>query len=158
ESSQISDWTYQPGGMDNGDEDQWIATVAYTEDGDYTFDVTTTDLVGHKADAADYGDSVAPREFTIDKTNPIINITFDNNAVRNGKYYNKTRTATVSIEEHNFSADGVTLSTTANIQEGSVAAPGAGGWSESGDMNTATVPFTQRSEERRVGKEETRSG
>ena len=143
ESSQISDWTYQPGGMDNGDEDQWIATVAYTEDGDYTFDVTTTDLVGHKADAADYGDSVAPREFTIDKTNPIINITFDNNAVRNGKYYNKTRTATVNIEEHNFSTDGVTLTTTANIQEGSVTAPGAGGWSEAGDNNTATVPFTQ---------------
>lgn len=143
ESSQISDWTYQPGGMDNGDEDQWIATVAYTEDGDYTFDVTTTDLVGHKADAADYGDSVAPREFTIDKTNPIINITFDNNDVRNGKYYNKTRTATVNIEEHNFSTDGVTLTTTANIQEGSVTAPGAGGWSEAGDNNTATVPFTQ---------------
>lgn len=143
ESHQISNWTYQAGGMDNGDDDKWIATVAYTEDGDYTFDVTTTDLVGHKADGADYGDSVAPREFTIDKTNPIINIHFDNNDVRNGKYYNKTRTATVSIEEHNFSADGVTLSTTANIQEGSVAAPGAGGWSESGDMNTATVPFTQ---------------
>ena len=143
ESHQISNWTYQAGGMDNGDEDQWIATVAYTEDGDYTFDVTTTDLVGHKADAADYGDSVAPREFTIDKTNPIINITFDNNAVRNGKYYNKTRTATVNIEEHNFSTDGVTLTTTANIQEGSVTAPGAGGWSEAGDNNTATVPFTQ---------------
>lgn len=143
ESNAISSWTYQPGSMANGDDDKWICTVAYTEDGDYTFDVTTTDLVGHRAAGADYGDSVAPREFTVDKTNPIIHITFDNNDVRNGKYYNAERTATVSIEEHNFSTDGVELTTTANIQEGSVAAPTAGGWSSAGDNNTASVPFTQ---------------
>lgn len=143
ESKAISSWTYQAGAMPNGDDDKWIATVGYTQDGDYTFDVTTVDLVGHKADAADYGDSVAPREFTIDKTSPIISIHFDNDDVRNGKYYNAARTATVSIEEHNFSTDGVTLTTTADIQEGAVAAPGAGSWSSGGDMNTATVPFTE---------------
>lgn len=143
ESNAISSWTYQPGSMANGDDDKWICTVAYTEDGDYTFDVTTTDLVGHRAAGADYGDSVAPREFTVDKTSPIIHITFDNNDVRNGKYYNAERTATVSIEEHNFSTEGVELTTTANIQEGSVAAPTAGGWSSAGDNNTASVSFTQ---------------
>lgn len=143
ESKEISSWTYQPGSMPNGDDDKWIATVGYTQDGDYTFDVSTIDLVGHQAEPADYGDSVAPREFTIDKTRPIISIRFDNDDVRNGKYYNATRTATVSIEEHNFSTDGVVLTTTANIQEGAVAAPGAGGWSSGGDMNTATVPFTE---------------
>ena len=143
ESKEISSWTYQPGSMPNGDDDKWIATVGYTQDGDYTFDVSTIDLVGHQAEPADYGDSVAPREFTIDKTRPIISIHFDNDDVRNGKYYNATRTATVSIEEHNFSTDGVVLTTTADIQEGAVAAPGAGGWSSGGDMNTATVPFTE---------------
>lgn len=143
ESKGISSWTYQPGSMPNGDDDKWIATVGYTQDGDYTFDVSTIDLVGHQAEPADYGDSVAPREFTIDKTRPIISIRFDNDDVRNGKYYNATRTATVSIEEHNFSTDGVVLTTTADIQEGAVAAPGAGGWSSGGDMNTATVPFTE---------------
>lgn len=143
ESKEISSWTYQPGSMPNGDDDKWIATVGYTQDGDYTFDVSTIDLVGHQAEPADYGDSVAPREFTIDKTRPIISIRFDNDDVRNGKYYNATRTATVSIEEHNFSTDGVVLTTTADIQEGAVAAPGAGGWSSGGDMNTATVPFTE---------------
>lgn len=143
ESKEISSWTYQPGSMPNGDDDKWIATVGYTQDGDYTFDVSTIDLVGHQAEPADYGDSVAPRAFTIDKTRPIISIRFDNDDVRNGKYYNATRTATVSIEEHNFSNDGVVLTTTADIQEGAVAAPGAGGWSSGGDMNTATVPFTE---------------
>lgn len=143
ETSAISGWTYAAGSMPNGDDDTWTCQVSYTEDGDYTFDVTTTDLLGHKAESVDYGDSVAPREFTVDKTAPVIRITFNNNDVRNGKYYNKARTATVSIEEHNFSADGATVTTTAAIQEGSVTAPGVGGWSQNGDMNTATVPFTQ---------------
>ena len=143
ESGDISGWTYAAGSLPNGDDDTWTCTVGYTVDGDYTFDVTTTDLLGFDAGAADYGDSVAPQEFTIDKTNPVITISFDNNDVRNGKYYDDARTATVRIEEHNFSTEGVTLTTTANIQEGSVAAPTAGGWSSSGDTNTATVPFAQ---------------
>ena len=142
ESTNISGWTYAAGALPNGDDDTWTCTVSYTEDGDYTFDVTTTDLVGHKAEEADYGDSVAPKEFTIDKTAPVIQISFNNNDVRNGKFYDAARTATISIEEHNFSADGATVSTTANIQEGSVAAPAASGWSSNGDTNTATVPFT----------------
>lgn len=143
ETSNISGWSYAAGSSANGDDDTWTCTVGYTEDGDYTFDVTTTDLLGFEATEVNYGDSVAPQEFTIDKTNPVINISFNNNDVRNGKYYNDTRTATVNIEEHNFSADGVDLTTTANIQEGSVTAPGASGWSSNGDTNTATVPFTQ---------------
>ena len=143
ETSNISGWSYAAGSSANGDDDTWTCTVGYTEDGDYTFDVTTTDLLGFEATEVNYGDSVAPQEFTIDKTNPVINISFNNNDVRNGKYYNDTRTATVNIEEHNFSTDGVDLTTTANIQEGSVTAPGASGWSSNGDTNTATVPFTQ---------------
>lgn len=143
ETSNISGWSYAAGSSANGDDDTWTCTVGYTEDGDYMFDVTTTDLLGFEATEVNYGDSVAPQEFTIDKTNPVINISFNNNDVRNGKYYNDTRTATVNIEEHNFSADGVDLTTTANIQEGSVTAPGASGWSSNGDTNTATVPFTQ---------------
>lgn len=143
ETSNISGWSYAAGSSANGDDDTWTCTVGYTEDGDYTFDVTTTDLLGFEATEVNYGDSVAPQEFTIDKTNPVINISFNNNDVRNGKYYNDTRTATVNIEEHNFSADGVDLTTTANIQEGSVTAPGASGWSSNGDTNTTTVPFTQ---------------
>lgn len=143
ESTNISSWTYAPGALPNGDDDTWTCTVSYTEDGDYTFDVTTTDLVGHKAEGADYGDSVAPQEFTIDKTAPVIRISFNNNDVRNGKYYDAARTATINIEEHNFSADGATVNTTANIQEGSVAAPAPTGWSSNGDTNTTTVPFNE---------------
>lgn len=143
ETTNISGWTYAAGSLPNGDDDTWTCTVSYTEDGDYTFDVTTTDLVGHAQEEVDYGDSVAPQEFTIDKTAPIIEISFNNNDVLNGKYYDAGRTATIRIEEHNFSADGATVTTTANIQEGSVAAPAPSGWSSNGDTNTATVAFNE---------------
>lgn len=138
----IGGWSYEAGSMANGDDDTWTCQVTYSQDGDYTFDVSTTDLVGHKNGDVDYAGSAAPKEFTVDKTAPVIQIDFDNNDVRNGKYYNAVRTATVQILEHNFSTEGVTLTTTANIQEGSVTAPAAGGWSSGGDMNTAQVPFT----------------
>lgn len=138
----IGGWTYAAGGMPNGDADTWTCQVTYSVDGDYTFDVKTTDLLGHAAPDADYGASVAPKDFVLDKTNPVITISFDNDNVKNGKYYDAVRTATVHVDEHNFSTDGATVETTANIQEGNVAAPAAGSWGSAGDMNTANVPFT----------------
>lgn len=136
-----SGWSYAAGGLANGDDDTWTCTVPYTEDADYTFNVTAKDLVGHDAGEADYGDSVAPREFTVDKTKPVIEITFDNNDVRNGRYYKENRTATIHIEEHNFAAEDAEVTTTAEIAEGGVAAPAAGSWGSAGDSNTAQVPF-----------------
>ena len=137
----IGSWTYGAGGADNGDQDTWTCEVSYTVDGDYTFHVTSKDLLGHDGGEADYGASVAAREFTLDKTNPVIEIDFDNNSYQNGKYYKEDRTATINITEHNFSADGAKVVTTANVAEGGVAAPGAGGWGSAGDSNTATVNF-----------------
>lgn len=134
-------WTYQAGDSANGDDDTWTCTVSYTADGDYTFGVSARDLAGHDAGKPDYGDSAAPTDFVLDKTAPVITVTFDNNDVRNGRYFNAGRTATVRIDEHNFNAPDAQVETTAAVAEGSVAAPGASGWASGGDVNTATVPF-----------------
>lgn len=137
----ISGWSYTAGSSANGDDDTWTCTVTYGADGDYTFDVTTTDLVGHQAGAVDYGASVAPTEFTVDETTPIIYVVFDNNDVHNGKYYNALRTATITIDEHNFSTDGVTVVTTASLNGSAFAAPTEGVWTTSGDNNSTQVGF-----------------
>lgn len=139
----ISNWDHQKGNAANGDDDTWTCTVTYDTDGDYTFGVKTTDLAGNsmKGDV-DYGNSAVPTDFTIDKTAPIINITFDNEDVRNGKYYNAARTATIEVVEHNFSGDGAIVTVGAAIAEGSVSAPGITGWSSGNDRNVTTVPFT----------------
>lgn len=143
DAARISGWTHEKGNAANGDDDTWTCTVSYQTDGDYTFDVKTTDLAGNSmAGNVDYGNSAVPTDFTVDKTLPVINITFDNDDVRNGKYYNASRTATVEVNEHNFSGDGAVVTVTANIAEGSVSAPGITGWSSGNDRNVTTIPFT----------------
>lgn len=138
----VSGWSKTLGREANGDDTVWSCSVTYSVDGDYTFDVETTDLAGNAMEGGvDYGDSVAPREFTLDKTLPVIEITFDNNEVRNGKYYQEGRTATIEITEHNFSGEDAVVTPTASIAEGSVSVPGITGWRSEGDSNVTTLPF-----------------
>ncbi len=122
-----------------GNNDTRTFTIPYTEDGDYTLEIYGTDAVGNQA-AVNY-EGTAPREFTIDKTTPVINVSFNNNDVRNGKYYNAARVATVTIDEHNFLADEVTIDQTASIQRGSTGAPSPSGFGTSGDTHTATINY-----------------
>lgn len=143
DAAKVSGWSHTSGNAANGDEDIWTCTVSWQVDGDYTFDVKTTDLAGNSMDGnVDYGNSVVPTDFTIDKTVPVINITFDNEDVRNGKYFNASRKASVEIQEHNFSGDGAVIAVTADIAEGTVAAPGITGWTSGNDRNVTSVPFT----------------
>lgn len=48
--------------------DTHTATIVYNADGDYTFEVTMTDMAGNESGAANYGNSVAGTDFTIDTT------------------------------------------------------------------------------------------
>ena len=77
----------------------------FADDGDYTFSVSAVDIVGNAIsdDDVDYGEAKEIcKAFTIDQTLPKIDVSYDNNNAANGKYFNKSRTATVTIEEHNF--------------------------------------------------------
>lgn len=139
----VSGWSYHNCGDWNGDGDTWTATVVYDADGDYTFGVSTTDLLGHGGGVNNWNNSVAPTEFTIDLTRPTINVSFDNNRVSNGRYYNANRRATIDINEHNFDTKDVTVERTASIAEGHVNVPGVGNWSRINDVNRTDVYFGQ---------------
>lgn len=106
-------------------------TVTFSGDSDYTVTFDCYDLAGNKSNTEKL------EEFTVDKTNPTISVSYDNNSAQNGNYYKATRTATITITEHNFRAGDVRVTTTAS--NGS--APGVSGWSTSGDRHTATVYF-----------------
>lgn len=137
----ISGWS-SSAGTGNGDDAVHTATVAYSADGDYVFTISYADLAGNINTAVDYGNSSAPEQFTIDKTLPVINVTYDNNSVQNDNYYNAVRTATVSITEHNFDAGRYTITLTASDDGTNKGAPSIGGWSNNGDIHTASVQFT----------------
>lgn len=132
ESNSISGWSYSAGAAANGDEDKWTCTISYNVDGVYTLNISGADQLGINAASVTY-DGVAPQSFVIDKTAPVVDVAFDNNDVRNGKYYNQSRTATVSVTDVNF--NGV------NAIDVSAA---VGGTAPAVSFNglTATLPFT----------------
>ena len=138
----ITGWSSRSGLAANGDETVYTTTLTYSADGDYNFDITYADMAGNQNTATDYGSSLAPQVFTVDKTLPVINVSYDNNAATNGNYYSAARTATISITEHNFETGRFTITTTATDNGVSKTAPGINGWTSNGDIHTATVSFT----------------
>ena len=80
----------------------------FDRDGDYTILVTAVDMVEHEAEP--YGE----KAFTIDKTQPMISIEYDNND-GNGGYFDRGRTAVITVREHNFTPDRFVLTAKAAL-------------------------------------------
>lgn len=93
-----------------------ICTITYSADADYTFTMSATDLAGNKTNYE------KTDEFVIDRTKPVISVGFDNNNGK-GKYYNASRTATITVKEHNFDAKGFTSAIKAYLEGKGIAAP-----------------------------------
>lgn len=137
---EISGWK-SVGGSGNGDDMRHIATISYQADGDYTFAISYTDRAGNICPGAKFVHGTAtPTEFTIDKTNPVISVSYNNNNAQNGTYFNAYRTATVTVQEHNFDASRVIFTRTAVLDGASITVP-AVSWSDHGDIHTATINF-----------------
>ncbi len=143
---QVAGWT-RTASNGNGDNDRWIATIRYSNDGDYQFDIAYTDQAGNAAGEANYGTSVAPKAFTIDKTQPVIQVTYDNNEVYNKSYYQKERTATILITEKNLDPNGadksrVKITMTASQDGTPIALPAVSSWTSNGSQHSATISYT----------------
>ncbi len=118
--------------------------IAFATDGDYTFDVSYTDLAQNKNKGVNYNNSVAATKFTIDKTKPVIReISFNNNNALNGNYYNSSRSATIVIREHNFIPSKSLVIMSANNDGTQVAIPTPSSWKNiEPDVYSAVVNFT----------------
>lgn len=132
----ISGWTVKTG-TGNGDDTTYTATISYAADGDYTFAVGYTDLADNKC-VEIHSSSTNPYAFTIDKTAPVIRVDYNNNAVANNRYFNASRTATITIVEHNFDVDRVVF--TRNVSRGGQL-PNIS-WTHNGDTHVATINYT----------------
>lgn len=118
---------------ENPDQTTNTATVTFSQDGDYTLEVSGRDRAGNAAE------TVRAEDFTIDKTRPVITVAFDNEDPINGNYFAAQRTATIRIEEHNFSQSRVTINGTFLGDDGTSAFPAIGGWSQNGDVYTTSL-------------------
>ena len=130
----IGGWTHNNNAA-NPDKSTHVAKIVYNTDGDFTFDIAVKDKAMNSAD------KFTQQKFTVDKTAPVIDVSFDNNSAKNGNYYKADRTATIKITEHNFNSGSqyVNIPVTA---EGATA-PSVVGWSGSGDDHNATVSFNK---------------
>jgi hypothetical protein len=116
----VSLWT-------SSDDSLHTAYITFDQDGDYSFEVKCTDLADNESD------TVESESFTIDRTNPVIKVSYDNDAASNQNYYNKERTATITVTEHNFDAKDfeAVINPTGTVV----------GWTNDGDDHKATIRF-----------------
>ncbi len=108
-----------------GSKPNYTLSEIFDSDGHYVIEAQFRDFATNLSNKAVIG------EFTIDMTDPVITIEFDNNDVRNGMYYKAPRTATITVEEHNFDPDLIKIETNGAL----------GSWSSNGDTHTITVYF-----------------
>lgn len=130
----ISGWT-DTIDQTNPDQNTHMATVTFAADGDYTMNLSYADMVAHAANVVD------TQAFTIDKSAPVIQVSFDNNNALNDFYYAQGRTATITVNEHYFDPNRVSVTGTATNDGNPIAFPAVSGWSNQGDLHTATITF-----------------
>lgn len=134
-------WRNENGTEHNGDDTRHITSITYDSDGDYTFSVSYTDRAQNRNNGVNYGNSVAPTAFTVDKTAPVISVTYNNNNAQNGHYFRSDRTATIVITEHNFDVNRVVFTRTAALNGSNITIPSVS-WNNNGDVHTATIHYT----------------
>ncbi len=135
DTPEISEWSMSSAAGES-DEAVNTCTITYAADADYTFSMDVTDKAGNKAS---YGQT---DEFTIDKTAPKIDVSYDNNDVKNGKYYKASRTATITVTEHNFDTAAFEANVMASLEGVSITSPTISSWNSNGDTHTATITFS----------------
>ena len=140
---QLSGWRTEGGGGNN-DTTRHIATLSYSADGDYSFDISCADLAGNRSEGVDYN-GLAPQKFTIDLQDPEIRVSYDpaqNEAAQEKDvYFNSVREATITVTEHNFDASRVKIDLKATDHGAPVTAPVLSAWTHNGNVHTATIRY-----------------
>ena len=120
-------------------------TRTYNVDGDYTFAMECFDRANNQAeiDLTNGGTNVAYDAFTVDKTAPVISISFNpadakDQDEKNVYHFDTDRTLTVSITEVNFKGEEVV----AQMGEKN----SLGRWTSNGNIHTAYTTFTPGNE------------
>ena len=90
----------------SGDSTRWESRLYFNKDGDYQLSITGEDLAGNAMEDLVYAEGTqAALDFTVDKTAPVLSVSYDNNTPNHEFYYKEGRRAEISIEEKNFRSD-----------------------------------------------------
>lgn len=113
------------------------AKVRFSADGDYTLSAKFEDEAGNQAA------SIPEQKFTIDKTLPAVRVAYSagEKKASNGNYFSGERTATITIQEHNFDVARVQIKGAASEAGKSIPFPAVSNWSNRGDTHVATIRY-----------------
>ena len=90
----------------SGDSTRWESRIYFNKDGDYQLSITGEDLAGNAMEELVYAEGTqAALDFTVDKTAPVLSVSYDNNTANHEFYYKEGRRAEISVEEKNFRSD-----------------------------------------------------
>ena len=90
----------------SGDSSRWESRIYFNKDGDYQLSITGEDLAGNAMEDLVYAEGTqAALDFTVDKTAPVLSVSYDNNTANHEFYYKEGRRAEISVEEKNFRSD-----------------------------------------------------
>ena len=127
---------YKAKDFQRGEDGDWYAFYDLFADAHYNIRAQVTDLVGRSSE-------LFFTEFTMDRTAPVVSVTFDNDDAQNGIYYQAPRTATISVRERNFSAALISIQPVAQADKGTDAAPPhLSPWTSEGEDHICTVFFS----------------
>ncbi|WP_026652856.1 Ig-like domain-containing protein [Butyrivibrio proteoclasticus] len=122
--------------------DLYIGT--FVTNGDDIYEITVNekentdwDWVGNNFVYRDNPGIPIPK-FTVDSKSPEVEITFDNEDVKNQKYYNKARTATITVKDLTFADQASTVEIKSTYGSAT-----AGSFSGNDGVYVATVPFSK---------------
>ncbi len=112
--------------------DAVTGTMIFSDEGDYSVAFECVDLAGN------HSKRMESDEFTIDKTQPVIQVDYDNTDAEEEIYYQDARTASIMICERNFRPEDAIITAVAKDGE---TMPVISEWSDDGDYHSATVHF-----------------
>lgn len=135
-NGQIGNWSLASN-MGESDDALSTVTISFSADDTYMLTASVKDLAGNTATLG------RTDTFTIDKTLPIVQITFDKNNALNGSYYNTARTATITVTDRNFDKNAFVMNMKASLAGENIDTPSISGWSDNGDVHKATLTFSK---------------
>lgn len=123
---------FSPVTLDDGSV-AYMGSIECKDDANWHIEASFTDPAGHASNAIS-------DDFVVDTTAPLLMVSYDNDDVANGMYYKAPRTATVTVNDRNFSSELGSVDATATAGGTS---PVVSGWSETeqGKEWQATAAF-----------------
>lgn len=120
--------------MGESDDAVSTMTITFASDDTYALTASLTDLAGNA------GSLGRTDKFTVDKTAPVVQVSFDK--TKASGYYNQIRTATITVTERNFDSAAFSLSLLAALDGQGIRKPSLSSWTTSGNTHTATLVFS----------------